>query len=148
MEAQYLSWWCGVASIQSALECLGIEVSQEYVATQCHVTKKHGTNEDEIQRGLLACGAGHIDKWNSRRRKKSMVWLQDQLTNTGPAILCVDNDRHWVTAIGILSQTTFLVFDPAGGVGLQVYEWNELADRWRLAPHKSGPSYYAIGCSL
>ncbi len=147
-EPQSLSWWCGVASIQSAMGCLGVEVTQELVASRVHCTKKHGTPEDEIQRGLLACGAGNVDVWNHRRRQQSLLWLQHTLLNTGPAILAVDHDQHWITVIGYQARTTFIVFDSIPSHGLIVYSWENLAARWRLGNHRGGPNYYGIGASL
>ncbi len=146
MEPQALSWWCGVASAQAALECLGIARTQEALAELCHITRRDGTDEVELQRLLLACGV-HVDPWNDRRRAASMEWLTIQLQERGPAILCVDNYQHWVTAYGILRGTTFHVYDPAGPGTRYIYSYRELADRWRVANGRGGPKYYAVGVS-
>jgi ABC-type bacteriocin/lantibiotic exporter with double-glycine peptidase domain len=144
LRPQRLTWWCGVASAANALACLGIERDQEDLATLCHVTRKDGTDEDEVMRALLACGA-KVAPWYSRHRLRSMQWLQSTLHDHGPAILCVDQYQHWVTVIGSLNQTTFWVFDPAADMGLQMYGWDELVARWRKA--KPSPRYYGIGVS-
>ncbi len=148
MKAQRLTWWCGLAAAANALECLGIDRDQEELATLCHVTKKHGTDEHEIMRALLACGAA-VAPWNSRHRLKSRDWLDGWLTEHGPAILCVDQFQHWVTVIGGLAMEhdspVYWVFDPGAGQGLLQYGWDELAKRWRKA--RPSPRYYGIGVS-
>jgi hypothetical protein len=143
---QRLTWWCGLAAASNALELIGIHRDQEELATLCHVTKKHGTDEHEVMRALMACGA-KVSPWSSRRKKLSMQWLQSSLLNTGPVILAVSDEQHWVTVIGSLTQTTFLVFDPATGEGLGHYHWDEIAAWWRVSNHRGGPSYYGIAVS-
>lgn len=144
MKPQRLTWWCGLAAAANALEALGTHVDQEELATLCHVTKKHGTDEKEIMRALMAKNA-NVSPWDSRHRFKSMQWLQSHLLEHGPVILAVDRHQHWITVIGSLLQTTFWVFDPATGAGLLQYGWDELANRWRYAVKK--PNYFGIGVS-
>jgi ABC-type bacteriocin/lantibiotic exporter with double-glycine peptidase domain len=146
MVHQKISYWCGLASAANALECLGIVVDQEHLATLCHVTKRHGTSETELMRALLAYKV-KVDPWDSRRRRRSTQWLQAHLWDRGPAILCVDSQQHWIVAIGILNQTSIWVFDPATGCGLERIEIGELADRWRLPNRFKGPNYYGVGVS-
>jgi ABC-type bacteriocin/lantibiotic exporter with double-glycine peptidase domain len=145
MRHQRLTWWCGPASISNALYAIGISKDQEEIAKLCHVTK-NGTNEDEMIRGVLASGA-KAAPWSSRHKLKSWQWLQSTLWDHGPAILCVDHDQHWVTAVGILNQTTVWLFDPATGFGWKRYDLGELMARWRLGTHRGGPWYYGIGVS-
>lgn len=143
MQAQRLSHWCGPASVANALECLDIKVDQEAIAKECHVVSG-GTDETEVMRALLAFGAT-VDPWNSRYRRKSMDWLQAHLVNHGPAILCVDNNAHWVTVIGTLTQSFFWLFDPAAGAGLTMLSYGELCSRWRT---RGKPGYFGIGVGL
>ncbi len=159
MKAQQRTYSCGIASIQNALECLGIKRTQGAIRKLCLCTEDGetaedleadadagGTPEEELVRGLLACGA-RVDVWHAPGRLNSMHWLQQHLWDRGPAIVCVDSDEHYVTAIGILNQTTFVVFDPARGVGLRIYDWHGMATRWAVGRKSGGPSYYGIGVS-
>lgn len=146
MRAQQRSYSCGIASIANALKCIGIKRTQGQIRKVCHCDPADGTNEYEVMRGLLACGAT-VDEWVAPGQGNSMHWLKDHLWARGPVILCLDSWSHWATAIGILDQTTFLVFDPARGVGLRIYDWDGMATRWRLGKADGGPSYYGIGVS-
>jgi ABC-type bacteriocin/lantibiotic exporter with double-glycine peptidase domain len=143
---QRLTYWCGPASIANALECIGIKRDQEQIAKLCHVTRD-GTPEEEIIRAVLACKA-RVSPWSNRGQRASLAWLHDQLTNHGPAILAVDHDQHWVTAVGALGPRSFWLFDPATGAGFQLLDRAQMVKRWRLGEHRKGPWYYGIGVSL
>jgi ABC-type bacteriocin/lantibiotic exporter with double-glycine peptidase domain len=67
-------------------------------------------------------------------------WLDNHLVESGPAILCVDDDEHWVTAIGVC-QERFVVFDPARNTGVEIHDMHSLARRWV----NSDGVYYALG---
>lgn len=144
-EEQQLSYWCGPASVTNSLLCFGEYVPQEKVAKLCHVTAAHGTDEDEIQRAVLACGY-NVAPWHSKKRRESATWIYSQLRDYGPAILAVENEQHWVTAVGLL-ESRILVWDPASGAGLKIYGPHEFMLYWRLHPKKKGPSYFGIGVS-
>lgn len=146
MKHQRLSWWCGPAAVANALECLGIHEDQEKIAVLCHVTKKLGTPEEEILRALLAFRV-KVDILDKPAQRVSMAWLRKHLRTLGPAVLCVDNHSHWVTAIGVVADR-ILLFDPSAGKGLQLHTRKTLLARWRLAPTHGGPTYYGIGCAL
>jgi hypothetical protein len=140
-----------LASAANALECLGIVVDQEHLATLCHVTKRHGTSETELMRALLAYKV-KVDPWDSRGRRQSLRWLATHVTEEGPAILAVDNQQHWVTVVGAtmrqaIDNWRMWIFDPAAGEGWGLYSPAELADRWRLPNRFKGPNYYGVGVS-
>ncbi len=152
MKRQSKSYWCGVASISSALEVLGIKRSQKEVARLCHVTPSAGTDETEMKRALLA-NQVNIDEYTyslpyhaggtSNLEQKPTAWLWNQLNNYGPAILCVDNDEHWVTAIGVCN-FNWIVFDPSRDTGVEIHTDESLKDRWV----NSDGVFYGLGCSL
>lgn len=140
MRAQRRGYWCGIASIANALEMLGIRRSQREIARLCHVTPEAGTNETEMKRALLANGVD-IDECCYTDPEVALDWLSGHLTR-GPMILCVDNDEHWVTAIGLCSNR-FIVFDPSRNTGIEVHDATSLAARWV----NSDGVYYGIGVS-
>lgn len=144
MQTQRLTWWCGLAAVANALEVLGIHEDQEKIATLCHVTKKHGTDEHEVMRALLSFGVT-VEPWNNRRQLRSFQWLQGHVWDRGPVILCVERDRHWTTVVGAVGQTSFWEFDPASGRGWRLHDYASLMAKWRYSASK--PNYYGIGVS-
>lgn len=143
MKHQSRDYMCGVAAIQNALECVGItKYSQGAIKRLCHVDPDEGTPEDEIMRGLLACGA-QVDEASHNTVHEAVYWLQESTDCGSPAIICVDDEEHWVTVIGSLG-SQFVVFDPARGQGLRLYSSKGLATRWRS---RTKPFYYGIAVS-
>lgn len=150
MKKQSKSWWCGVASIANALEVLGIRRSQREVARLCHVSPEAGTDETEMKRALLANGVG-VDEWDSTRYEgmspkppiRSVNWVEFCLTLGRAVILCVDDDEHWVTAIGLCGRRV-IVFDPSRNHGIEVHRPASLAARWM----NSDGVFYGLGVSL
>ena len=144
MKRQAKSYWCGVASIANALEVLGIKRSQREIERLCHVSPAAGTDEVEMKRALLAQGV-KVDEYHTVPPVpgEACSWLYSHLERRGPAILCVDDDEHWVTAIGFCARETVLIFDPARNVGIEVHTWSTLGPRWV----NSDGIFYGIGVS-
>jgi len=143
MRAQQRNYTCGLAAVANALECLGIKRTQQQIGKLCYSDPMNGTSEIEIQRALLACGA-HVDEWEHKQAPRSWDWLFTRLFAGQPVILCVDDFQHWVTAVGLLGQSV-IVFDPALGAGLRIYQKKGLLTRWRLG--SGGPSFYGFAVS-
>lgn len=138
MRPQRKGYWCGIASIANALEVLGIRRTQREIAKLCDVNPAAGTSEVEMKRALLANGVA-VDEWHGTWGKDGCMWLLDQL-DVGPAILCVDDDEHWVTVIGVCGNN-FIVFDPSRNHGIEVHSGETLTKRWVNADGV----YYGIG---
>lgn len=141
MKRQRKSYWCGIASIANALEVLGIRRTQREIAKLCDVNEDAGTDETEMKRALLANGVG-VDEYNARRAYYAAGWLDAHLTLRGPAVICVDDDEHWVTVIGTCLDR-FIVFDPSRNQGVEVHTPDSLCKRWVNADGV----YYGIGVS-
>jgi len=140
VKRQARSYWCGVASIANALEVLGIRRSQREVERLCHVSPEAGTDEVEMKRALLANGMA-VDEWSSKDLDDTIDWLTRHLASAGPAVLCVDDWEHWVTAIGLCGDAIVL-YDPSRNHGVEVHTAQSLAHRWA-----SEGIYYGIGLS-
>lgn len=141
MRAQRKGYWCGIASIANALEVLGIRRTQREIAKLCDVNEAAGTDETEMKRALLANGVG-VDEVHTDSNASAINWLYQHLYGTGPLILCVDNDEHWVTVVGVCVNR-FVVFDPARNTGVEVHDRESLSARWV----NSDGIYYGIGVS-
>lgn len=142
MRHQRKNYWCGVAAIANALEVLGIRRTQREVAKLCHVTPEAGTSEVEMKRALLANGVA-VDEWSEKDEHTSRCWLFEHIRYLGPVVLCVDQDEHWVTAIGWCAGRVVL-FDPSRNSGVEVRDDVLLAERWVNADGV----YYGLGVSL
>ncbi len=143
MKHQSKTYTCGVASVVNALECMLVtKYTQGAIRNMCHTSPEDGTDEVEIKRALLAT-VTQVDEYQVNDRPTALHWLTETLIYRGPAILCVDNESHWVTVTGRCGPN-FLVFDPALGEGDKVYSPKGLATRWRAA---TKPHYYGIGCA-
>lgn len=142
MKFQARDYTCGIASIQNALLCIGIKKTQGQIMKLCHCDPDNGTPEEEIKRGLLACGAAY---WEIQETKSiaAFACLHKALDEYGPVILCCDAWDHWLTVIGRCG-ARYIVFDPAKGAGIRVYDATGLSSRWRLGRKAGGPSYYAL----
>lgn len=141
MKHQSKVYSCGTAAICNALECVGItKYTQGAIRNLCYTSPSDGTSEVEVIRALLAVGVD-VDEFQVDDRDSAIMWLIETLTFRGPAILCVDNESHWVTVIGRVGPN-FAVYDPSLGAGVHVYTPKGLATRWRAS---TKPHYYGIG---
>jgi ABC-type bacteriocin/lantibiotic exporter with double-glycine peptidase domain len=138
---QRKGYWCGIASIANALEVLGIRRTQREIAKLCDVNEDAGTNETEMKRALLANGV-RVDEWQSTNLTNSIEWVRASMTLGWPTILCVDDDEHWVTAIGRCGNS-LIVFDPSRNHGIEVHDTGTLTQRWV----NSDGIYYGLGVS-
>lgn len=148
---QQKGYWCGIASIQAALQALQVRATQPAIAARCHVNPVDGTSEEEMKRALLAYGVG-LDEFETNLEKKAHSWLLEHVDMYGPAIVCVDEWEHWVVVIGRTADM-FIVFDPAKTpenkkkLGIHFYSWIGLRTRWLLPRRAGGKSFYGIGVS-
>jgi ABC-type bacteriocin/lantibiotic exporter with double-glycine peptidase domain len=143
MKHQQRDYWCGVASVQNALECIGIKVTQGELAKKMAVTEDDGASEEELKRAVLAANRG-FDECHEPNQAIAENWLWEFLVARGPVVLCVDEWDHWVTVIGVMADR-YVVFDPAKGAGIRVYDRQALLTRWRLGRRHGGPLFYALG---
>lgn len=141
MKSQRKGHWCGIASIANALEVLGIRRTQREIAKLCHVTPSAGTDEVEMMRALLANGL-QVDEGFFEWGKDGYWWVLDSLAKGRPCILCVDDDEHWVTAIGAAGDNAVIVFDPSRNYGIEVHNQTTLCKRWL----NSDGIYYGLAC--
>lgn len=120
---------CGVLSVQNALEALGVTVSYEEVE-EAAGTKVWGTDARNVRRAVRRLGFKPItvDKRTPKDAEASLFVLLAVLGC--PVILAVDEDEHWVAAIGHLGRERVLVADSADPRVVIAYEYGELLDRW------------------
>lgn len=95
---------CGAVGIVNALGALDHSVTEDQVAAASGLRDlTRGLGEREIKRALTSLGYGHSEIWVAQE-PHGWLFLRDELAHGHPVILVVDNDRHWVTAIGTLGK--------------------------------------------
>ena len=144
MKRQTKNYTCGVASVANAAEYLGVPgINQGKLRKLMYADEDDGTDEEEMKRGILALNLA-FDEVQSDQPSDAIGWLSQHLYWYGPAIVCLDDESHWVLVIGT-SSNRVVVFDPALGAGVKVYTRAGFLTRWRSS---TPPRYYALGVSL
>ena len=128
---------CGPASLSNALQALGIIRTQAECEQLCKTTAAAGTTYAGLQRGIKAVGRYPVAV-NERRYDVARLRLRDALTWGQAAVLCVDNNEHWVAAIGLCGHRV-LIADPADNELVVSLATDELKVRWGF-----GNRYYGV----
>lgn len=103
---------CGAVAVLNALSALDHQVTEDQIVAASglkDLTK--GLGEREIKRALTALGYSY-DEIHEAREPHAWLFLLDALRHGRPVVMVVDNDKHWVTAIGMLGPAVQIA-DPA-----------------------------------
>ena len=142
MQLQSAPHGCGPAAIANALEALGNRVSQDAAATLAR-TDAEGTDERGIKRALRMLGFAP-QEFSTGDRSAAWHLVCGALLMGYPCLLAVDNDSHWVPALGLLGGMV-LVVDSADGGLIQSLEQRALLQRWgSRASRKKPQTFYGI----
>lgn len=104
MRFQETTYSCGAAAVLNAARCFGKRIP-ERVARAVAGTTKEGTDEYDIDGALDALGFKGV-LFQTDNFDRAVKWMAESY----PAIVCVDNDSHWVVVIGQVDQR-FIVID-------------------------------------
>lgn len=119
---------CGPASLSNALAALGQPRTQDECAELCKTNATDGTPTKRLLAAVKGLGLrGIVIK--EKRAEVALLKLDHWLQRGRPAILCVDNDSHWVAAIGVLNDR-ILVADSADNELVLSYDRTALVERW------------------
>lgn len=136
---------CGPAALRNALLCRGIVRSEAELETLVECTPAEGTSAKGILKALKAIQKEHPEVEGSViSEARSDVGLLKILANVqfgNPIIVCVDNNEHWATVIGMLGQNIFLMADPADEELVLCYKPAEFLARWKSGARKA---YFGI----
>lgn len=125
---------CGVFAIMNALRAAGVKVSEKRVRAHSGTTEEHGTSEHGIRNALERIGWVGEDLVADTKAKTFQALLS-ALDGGSPVILCVDDDQHWVAAVGRCGKNV-IVHDSGrtkknkAEHGSQVYTKKKLTERW------------------
>lgn len=131
-------WACGAYSFGHLLNIFGISNYVDNNIKACKtipnpLTIKFwdgGTDEGNILKALkkVKFNAAELNAFDSEKAKKI---LDQSLKNHKPVILSVDNDRHWLVAVGIYKNKYVLIDSGSDESNTIVfYSWNKLRSRW------------------
>jgi hypothetical protein len=100
----------------------------------------YGTPEAQVKAALTKLAA-HGEAFQLVDAEVAWRYMRSWLVSGWPVALAVDEDEHWVAAIGVLGDRV-LVADSADPELVLSYTRDQLLDRWR----KPGdpPRYYGI----
>ncbi len=119
---------CGPASLANALQAIGLLRSQDECASLCKTTATEGTTPKRLVAAVRAVGREPVII-KERREAVALLWLSHFLATGRSAVLCVDNDTHWVAAVGLLGER-ILIADSADNELVLSLSRAKLAERW------------------
>lgn len=135
---------CGPASLRNALQVLGIERSEEELASLSGCTTQ-GTSPRGMMRALLLIAKDNPrvmpGPLTERRDDIAILRLSACIQKGHPVILMVDNDEHWAVCFGTLGSDIFHLADSADEEMVRHYSAERLLERWRGTTKNA---YYGI----
>lgn len=141
MKYQKTNYTCGPAALSNALRYFGIAIEEEEIKPKTK-TDKEGTDDYDLMAGIKKLG--FIPKEISTKKPGEAYALLTTILKTNPVILAVDEDEHYVAAIGLAGGRP-ICFDSDGEdkevrkeMGVLVYSEEDLLERWK---NKEGEFY-------
>ncbi len=124
---------CGPFSLMNALKALGHHRSSLELSTMAKTTAQDGTPPANLLKAckLLAESCQlNPERLRTRSSLEAEAVLLNKLRLGRPVILLVDNDEHWVAAIGLLGATVVLVADSADAELVCAADIADVMTRW------------------
>jgi ABC-type bacteriocin/lantibiotic exporter with double-glycine peptidase domain len=109
MRFQTRSYSCGAAAVVNALRCFGKRIAERHIWPLADTTDD-GTDEEGILKALSSLGYSTSEVKSVT--KKEAVWELNQALALFPVILSVQQEKHWVTVIGMICDR-YIIVDPA-----------------------------------
>lgn len=114
MQLQNLPNGCGAAALCNALEAIGYRLTLEAAAKLAR-TSADGTDSVHLKRAIRVLGF-EPHEWQTANRQAAWAITVGYLNMGYPVLLCVDEEEHYVAAIGILGGLVVIVDSADGGV--------------------------------
>ncbi len=118
---------CGAVAVVNAMEAIGVDYAVEAMAKMCRTSPVHGTSEKDIIKALVTL-EHPVREIGESSTGFALVILRGYLAGGASAILAVDQDSHWIAAIGLCGNR-FIIHDSACGTSSM--SDTELLARWR-----------------
>lgn len=145
MRYQGLEWSCGPASVVNACRTLGLRVSESRVRSLAGASAG-GTDEQQLISAIRSLGLT-ASEYQGSDMAAAWAFVRSNLMDGKPQLLCIDQWKHWVCAIGMVGQSV-IVFDPDRTVknsrenGVVPMTRRILQRRWRCRNEQE--PFYAI----
>lgn len=133
---------CGTAALSNALEAVGVQRTEDELATLCKQSVD-GTTPANLRRAIEAVGGANREIQESRSDIGVLLVLQ-ALYEGRPVIVCVDNWEHWACAVGVLGFGQRIVCVDSGDNDLIVVRTLDLFMEWWAGPAGLKKRFYAI----
>ena len=142
MQLQEFPSSCGAAALANALESIGTRITQK-AAGKLARTDHEGTDESGIKRAIRDLGFKAVEiAIGGEHGKVALASLIGTMLLGHPVLLVVDNDTHWIAAVG-LRGSSIVIVDSADGGLMSVLDHVELLSRWRGGTKKA-PHFYGV----
>ncbi len=102
---------CGASALSNALQALGWSGCGQEAIADLAGTSADGTNAGGLKRAARKLGAS-VGIVSTRVAQDAWALLRAALLDGHAAVLSVDRDEHWLSAVGLLGHRVLLV-DPA-----------------------------------
>ena len=120
---------CGPFALKHALVAIGKPADEDEIASIAHTHARAGTDELGLARAARAydCDLHHERTLSAERARRILI---EQLRSRMPALLCVDDWGHWLTAVRH-DGGRFILIDSNEDPVLTDVSWAQLERRWR-----------------
>lgn len=140
VEPQRNNWSCGPAAMRYCLLVHGIDYDVIDLAALAGSTRA-GTDEQQLIKAAKKLGC-RLSNHQRRSDVTARRMVEDRLRMGVPLIVCVEKWQHWIAVLH-KSRKGFLVFDSnRPGPVIQLWSWEKLERKMRLAPCKRYQQYF------
>lgn len=123
LDPQKTEYDCGPTALHGALKLYGLKTRYKDIVRWAGTTAEKGTPAAGLKRVLERLGV-RFTEYQTKSRDSAWRWARRQIE---PAVLCFDDDEHWVLLCAGLGRRV-LVFDPERGV--EIYSRKDFMLRW------------------
>jgi phage tail sheath gpL-like len=133
VRAQDSQYNCGPTALYNALQAVGRKRSMLECERLCNTSVLHGTSAEQIEAAVAVVQARRPHYVIATSDPPAAIaMLRDALLRGRAAVMVVDNDEHWVAAVGVLGDRV-LVADGISNEIVVSYLDSKLVTRWKSA---------------
>lgn len=129
---------CGALALVNAMDALGETLTVATAETLAGTHPINGTTEKGVRKALKKLEK-RVVEWNIDAAPVAWSTLVGHLHQGQPVLLIVQDDAHWVVAVGMLGADRVLVVDSADGAVVRSCSYRQLIQWW-----KGAEGYYGI----